>query len=82
MPVVSVGEAKLSYERSGPISDRSGPPLLLIMGMTVHPGHTQHPTRIPRCIPIYRLICERALPLTANGVGATGQPRSLLCADR
>ena len=29
MPVVRVGEIELSYERSG-----SGPPLLLIMGMS------------------------------------------------
>jgi 3-oxoadipate enol-lactonase len=34
VPTVRVGEIELDYERSRPISDRSGPPLLLIMGMS------------------------------------------------
>ena len=34
MPTVRAGDVELDYERSWPISDRSGPPLLLIMGMS------------------------------------------------
>src|SRR6202167_2313297 len=38
MPVVNAGEVELSYERSG-----SGPPLLLIMGMSGTFGHWSEP---------------------------------------
>jgi 3-oxoadipate enol-lactonase len=34
VPTVRAGDVELDYERSGPISDRSGPPLLVIMGMS------------------------------------------------
>jgi 3-oxoadipate enol-lactonase len=34
VPTVRAGNIELDYERSWPISDRSGPPLLLIMGMS------------------------------------------------
>jgi pimeloyl-ACP methyl ester carboxylesterase len=34
VPTARAGDIELDYERSGPISGRSGPPLLLIMGMS------------------------------------------------
>jgi 3-oxoadipate enol-lactonase len=43
VPTVRVGDIELDYERSSPVSDRSGPPLLLIMGMSGTALHWSEP---------------------------------------